>query len=467
VSGAPTVLIMAAGEGTRMRSEVPKVLHPVCGRPMVAWPVLAALEAGAERIAVIVPPHRDISAALPDGVETVVQPQPDGTGGAVRAALDLVRDAGTVVLLSGDHPLVSGEVVAGLLETHGASGAAATVMTTELDDPGAYGRIVRDGNGEIARIVEAKPPTDATPEQLAIKEINTGTYVFDAGPLVEALARIGNDNSQGEYFIGDVLPVLREAGLRVVAHRATDPAVNLGVNNRAELALVTAEARGRILERHMLAGVTVLDPAATWIDAGVAIEPDTTLEPGCFLRGATRIGRGSVIGPLTTLIDSTIGDGVRVVHSYLVDCEVLDGCTVGPFSYIRPDTQLGEGAKAGAFVEIKNSKVGAKSKVPHLSYIGDAEIGENSNIGAGTITANYDGFRKHRTVIGDHVRLAVDTALVAPVSVGDAAYTGAGSVITRDVPPGALGITRPEQKNVEGYAEKKRRAAEVQEDDDS
>jgi bifunctional UDP-N-acetylglucosamine pyrophosphorylase/glucosamine-1-phosphate N-acetyltransferase len=449
-----------------MRSEVPKVLHPVCGRPMVAWPVLAAREAGADRIAVIVSPDRDVSAALPDGVETVVQPQPDGTGGAVRAALDLIRPADTVVLLSGDHPLVSGEVIAGLLETHGTRGAAATVMTTELADPGSYGRIVRDGNGEIERIVEAKPPTDATPEQLAIREINTGTYAFDAGPLVDALGRIGNDNSQGEYFIGDVLPVLREAGLRVAAHRASDPAVNLGVNNRAELALVTAEARRRILERHMLAGVTVLDPAATWIEAGVAIEPDTTLEPGCLLRGATRIGRGSVIGPFTTLIDSTIGDGVRVVHSHLVDCEVLDGCTVGPFSYIRPDTTLGEGAKAGAFVEIKNSKVGAKSKVPHLSYIGDAEIGEHANVGAGTLTANYDGFRKHRTVIGDHVRLGVDTSLVAPVRVGDAAYTGAGSVITGDVPPGALGITRPEQKNVEGYAERRRREAEGKADDD-
>jgi bifunctional UDP-N-acetylglucosamine pyrophosphorylase/glucosamine-1-phosphate N-acetyltransferase len=458
---------MAAGEGTRMRSEVPKVLHPVCGRPMVAWPVLAAREAGAERIAVIVSPDHDISAALPDGVETVVQPQPDGTGGAVRAALDVIRGAGTVVLLSGDHPLVSGEVVAGLLDTHASSGAAATVMTTELEDPASYGRVIRDGNGDIERIVEAKPPTDATPEELAIREINTGTYAFDAGALTGALARIGNDNSQGEYFIGDVLPLLRDAGLRVAAHRAADPAVNLGVNNRAELALVTAEARRRILERHMLAGVTVIDPAATWIDAEVAIEPDTTLEPGCFLRGATRIGRGSVIGPLTTLIDSTIGDGVRVVHSHLVDCEVLDGCTVGPFSYIRPDTTLGEGVKAGAFVEIKKSKVGARSKVPHLSYIGDTEIGKDSNIGAGTLTANYDGFRKHRTVIGDHVRLGVDTALVAPVSVGDAAYTGAGSVITRDVPPGALGITRPEQKNVEGYAEKRRREAEDKKDDDS
>ena len=467
MSGAPTVLVMAAGEGTRMRSEVPKVLHPVCGRPMVAWPVLAAREAGAERIAVIVSPDRDISAALPDGVETVVQPEPDGTGGAVRAAVDLIRSAGTVVLLSGDHPLVSSRVVSELLETHGSTGAAATVMTTELDDPGSYGRIVRDGNGEIERIVEAKSPTDASPEELAIREINTGTYVFEAGPLVDALARIDNRNAQGEYFVGDVLPVLREAGLRVVAHRTADRAVNLGVNNRAELALVTAEARRRILEEHMLAGVTVLDPAATWIEAGVTIGPDTTLEPGCLLRGATRIGRGSVIGPLTTLIDSTIGDGVHVIHSHLVDCEVLDGCTVGPFSYIRPETTLGEGAKAGAFVEIKKSTVGARSKVPHLSYVGDTEIGDDANIGAGTITANYDGFRKHRTVIGDHVRLGVDTSLVAPVSVGDAAYTGAGSVITRDVPPGALGITRPEQRNVEGYSEKKSREAERREDDDS
>jgi bifunctional UDP-N-acetylglucosamine pyrophosphorylase / glucosamine-1-phosphate N-acetyltransferase len=364
-----------------------------------------------------------------------------------------------VVVLSGDHPLVSGEIVSALLATHGSSGAAATVMTTELADPGHYGRIVRDGNGDVARIVEAKPPSDATAEELAIREINTGTYVFEAGPLAEALGRISNENAQGEYFIGDVLPLLRESGLRIVAHREPDPSVNLGINDRADLALATAEARRRILDAHMLAGVTIIDPAATWIDADVEIDPDATIEPGSTLRGATRIGRESRIGPHSTIIDSTIGAAASVVHSYLVDCEVLDGCTVGPFTYLRPEARLAEGVKAGAFVEIKKSSIGRGAKVPHLSYIGDAEIGEDANIGAGTLTANYDGIRKHRTVIGDHVRIGVDTSLVAPVNVGDAAYTGAGSVITDDVPPGALGIARSEQENIDGYAEKRAKEA--------
>jgi len=426
---------------------------------MVSWPILAAREAGAGRIAVIVSSDRDISPALPDGVETVVQPEPDGTGGALRSATELIDGSGTVVVLSGDHPLVSAEVISALLEAHRSSGAAATVMTTDLDDPGSYGRIVRDGSGDVERIVEAKPPTDATPDELAIREINTGTYVFESEPLADALGRITNDNSQGEYFLGDVLPVLRASGLRVAAHREPDAGVNLGINDRADLALATAETRRRILVDHMRAGVTIIDPAATWIDAGIEIEPDAIVEPGCSLRGATRVGRGSVIGPHSTVIDSTIGAGASVVHSYLVDCEVLDGCTVGPFTYLRPETRLGEGAKAGAFVEIKKSRIGEGAKVPHLSYIGDAEIGEDANIGAGTITANYDGIRKHRTVIGDHVRIGVDTSLVAPVNIGDAAYTGAGSVITSDVPPGALGITRPRQENIEGYTEKRAKEA--------
>jgi bifunctional UDP-N-acetylglucosamine pyrophosphorylase/glucosamine-1-phosphate N-acetyltransferase len=431
---------MAAGEGTRMRSSVPKVLHPLCGRPLVAWPVLAALEAGAGRVAVIVSSDRDLSSALPEVTQTVVQPEADGTGGAIRAASDLIRDAEEVVVLSGDHPLISAEVIERLLATHREAGAAATVMTFQLDDPGA------------------------TPEELAISEINTGTYVFNGPALAAALDGISNANSAGEYYVGDVLPILRSEGKRVAAHREEDPGVNLGVNSRADLALVTRHARRAIAERHLLAGVTITDPDATWIDADVEIEPDATIEPGSYLRGATRIAGGATVGPHSTLTDSTVGAGASVIHSYLVDCDVEAGCSVGPFAYLRPGAVLREGAKVGTFVEVKNSEVGAGTKVPHLAYVGDAEIGAGSNLGAGTITANYDGFRKHRTRVGDRVRIAVDTMLVAPVTIGDDAYTGAGAVIRDDVPPGALGVSAGEQRNIEGYAERK--AKEAEENDD-
>ena len=457
---------MAAGEGTRMRSSLPKVLHPVCGRPMVAWPVLAAREAGAGRVAVIVSPGQDLSAALPPGVETVVQPQPDGTGGAVRAALDLIRRSEHVIVLNADHPLISAAMLNELLAAHRDAGAVATVLSVEVDDPGSYGRLVRDESGAFDQIVETKHREGISPEVLAIHEINTNTFVFDGPALADALGQITNDNTAGEYYIGDVLPLLREDRRAVVVHRTDDATVNLGVNTRVELAEANREAHRRILERHMLAGVTVVDPAAAWIDADVVIEPDATIEPGCLLRGATRVGRGAVVGPFTTLIDTVLGAEAAARHSHLVECEVLDRCSVGPFTYIRPRTTLREGAKAGAFVEIKGSEIGAGTKVPHLSYVGDAEVGADANIGAGSITANWDGFRKHRTVIGDHVRIGVDTALVAPVNVGDAAYTGAGSVITRDVPPGALGISRPEQENIEGYT-KTARESKAQEGEEA
>jgi bifunctional UDP-N-acetylglucosamine pyrophosphorylase / glucosamine-1-phosphate N-acetyltransferase len=452
---APTALIMAAGQGTRMRSAMPKVLHEICGRPMVAWPVLAAREAGAGRVCVIVSPDRDLSEALPNGTETIVQPEADGTGGALRAAADVVRDSDTVVILSGDHPLVSARIIDELIATHRDAEAAATVMTTEMEDPGSYGRIVRGPDGDIERIVEAKSPSDATPEELAIKEVNAGTYAFAGPTLADALERLRNDNAQGEYYLGDVLPLLRDSGLRVAAYRAPDPGVNLGINDRADLARVADEARQRILVGHMRAGVTVEDPGATWVDADVEIGADTTILPGTTLRGRSSIGGGSTIGPMTTLVDSRIGDRTLVIHSYLFGCEVADDATVGPFAYLRPDARIGEGAKAGTFVEIKNSQIGAGAKVPHLSYIGDAEVGEGSNLGASTVTANYDGRSKNRTKIGKNVHTGVDTTFVAPVQVGDDAYTGAGSVITEDVPPGALGISRAEQKNVEGYARKK------------
>jgi bifunctional UDP-N-acetylglucosamine pyrophosphorylase/glucosamine-1-phosphate N-acetyltransferase len=456
---------MAAGQGTRMRSALPKVLHEICGRPMVAWPIIAAKEAGAGRVCVIVSPDRDLSAVLPDGTETIVQPEADGTGGALRAAADVVRASDTVLILSGDHPLVSAEIIDELVATHRDSEAAATVMTTEMDDPGSYGRIVRGSNGDIERIVEAKAPGDATPEELAIKEVNAGTYAFAGASLADALDRLTNDNAQGEYYLGDVLPILRESGLRVAAYSAPDPGVNLGINDRADLARVADEARRRILIGLMRSGVTIEDPGATWIDAEVEIAADTTILPGSTLRGRSSIGAGSTIGPMTTLIDSRVGERATVVHSYLTGCEVANEATVGPFTYLRPDARIGEGAKAGTFVEIKNSEIGAGAKVPHLSYIGDAEVGKGSNLGASTVTANYDGRRKNRTKIGKNVHTGVDTTFVAPVEVGDDAYTGAGSVITDDVPPGALGISRAEQKNVEGYAAKK--SKESSEDEDS
>jgi bifunctional UDP-N-acetylglucosamine pyrophosphorylase/glucosamine-1-phosphate N-acetyltransferase len=291
--------------------------------------------------------------------------------------------------------------------------------------------------------------------QLAINEINAGTYAFAVEPLLAALDQVTPDNSQNEIYLGDALPIMRAAGGKVVAHLTNDEAVGLGINNRADLAEVAQIAQYRILEQAMLSGVTITDPSSTVIDVDVRIGEDTTIEPYRFLRGRTEIGSGCVVGPLTTLNDCLIGNGARVVHSYLDACEVLANCKVGPFTHIRPGTRLGEGAKAGAFTEIKNSNIGEGAKVPHLSYIGDADLGPGTNIGAGTITANYDGRAKHRTVIGSDVRTGVNTSLVAPLNVGDGAYTGAGSVITDDVPSGALGIARPGQANVEGYAERK------------
>jgi bifunctional UDP-N-acetylglucosamine pyrophosphorylase/glucosamine-1-phosphate N-acetyltransferase len=325
----------------------------------------------------------------------------------------------------------------------------------ELADPSGYGRVVRDANGDVQRVVETKDGGDATPEELSIREVNTGVYAFDGGSLLAALAALEPDNTQGELFLPDVLPALTAAGKQIHAHVVTDSTLMLQVNNRVELAQVTAIAQAKIHERHQRAGVTIVDPASTLIDIDVEIGRDTVIEPSSFVRGATRIGEDCRIGPCTTLIDAALGDGVSVPHSYLVQATVEDHGTIGPFAYLRPDAHLHPNAKAGAFVEIKNSTIGAGTKVPHLSYIGDADIGEKTNIGAGNITANYDGRDKHRTTIGSNVRTSVDTAFVAPVEVGDNAYTGAGSVITEDVPPGALAIARSRQKNITDYAERR------------
>jgi bifunctional UDP-N-acetylglucosamine pyrophosphorylase / glucosamine-1-phosphate N-acetyltransferase len=448
-----------------MRSATPKMLHPVCGRPMVAWPILAAREAGAGRVAAIVSPGRDISSGLPEGVETVEQPVSDGTGGAIRAAAALIAEADTVLVLSGDVPLISTATIAALLAAHTSSGAAATMLTIELDDPGAYGRVVRTADGGVEKVVEAKAAGDADASQLAIREINAGTYAFDAAPLAKALAGLSNDNAQGEYYLPDVFPALRAEGLSVAAHLADDLAVTMGINNRVQLAEVEAEARRRLLEAHMLAGVTIVDPASTWIDAGVEIGQDARIEPATSLLGATTVGPDAVVGPHTTAIDTEIGAGAKVLRSHVDTALVGENADIGPFAYLRPGTVMGKGSKAGASVEIKNSNIGDGAKVPHLSYVGDADIGAGSNIGAGSITANYDGFTKNRTTVGEGVRIGVDTMLIAPVEVGDSAYTGAGAVIKRDVPDGALAVSENAQRNIDGYAADK--AAKMREEQDT
>jgi bifunctional UDP-N-acetylglucosamine pyrophosphorylase/glucosamine-1-phosphate N-acetyltransferase len=451
-----TVVILAAGEGTRMRSATPKVLHKLCGRPLVAWPVAAARAAGAHRVVVVDGPQRRLEGQLPQGVEIAIQEQARGTGDAVKAASAFLHPEVPVVVLAGDVPLITAEAIEALVTTHNRAEAAATMATMVLDDPAGYGRVVRAPDGSVERVVETKTAGDATPEQLAIGEVNTGIFCFDGAALIEALEEITPDNAQGEYYLPDVLPILRAQGRTIAAHVMPEPTLALGVNDRADLASVRVHAQARIHERLMRSGVTIVDPLNTAIDADVTIGQDTVVEPGSVLKGRTTIGEDCVIGPHTTITDSTIANGATIRHSYLDQALVHDGASVGPFAYLRPGATLMPDAKAGTFVEIKNSTVGAGSKVPHLSYIGDADIGTRTNLGAATITANYDGVNKHRTTIGDGVRTSVDTTLVAPVTLGDGAVTGAGSVITDDVPPGALGIARERQTNIEGYADRRR-----------
>ncbi len=437
-----------------MRSSLPKVLHPLCGRPLIAWPIQAAREAGAGKVVVVDGPQRRLADHLPEDVTVAVQRQPRGTGDAVAAAAGEIDDGATVVVTMGDVPLVDVETLEGLVEAHESSGAAATMLTAELEDPAGYGRVVRDAEGQVERVVETKAAGDASEAELAIREVNTGIFAFDGDALKQALARLESGNAQGELYLPDVLPRMKEAGHDVGAHVAKNADVTLGINDRVDLARVRAIAQRRINEEHMRAGVTLVDPPSAHIDAGVTIGADTVVEPDCVIRGATTIGEGVTIGAFSQLIDAEIGDGATVLRAHVQGARVHAKATVGPFAYLRPDAVLEEGAKAGTFVEIKNSTIGAGSKVPHLSYIGDADVGEGTNLGASTITSNYDGRKKHRTTIGDRVRTSVDTTFVAPVTVGDDAYTGAGSVITDDVPPGALAIARPRQTNIEGYAER-------------
>jgi bifunctional UDP-N-acetylglucosamine pyrophosphorylase/glucosamine-1-phosphate N-acetyltransferase len=457
MSAAPIVLILAAGQGTRMRSRTPKVLHDLCGRPMLLWPVQAALEAGAARVVVVDSPARALQGVLPEGVELAVQPRSNGTGGAVAAAMaQLVAQADEVslqastpvVVLSGDVPLVNAAAIEELSVAHAQSGASATMVTTVLDDPTGYGRVVRGADGAVERVVETKKDGDASPEELEIGEVNTGIFAFAAGALQAALPKLSDDNAQGELYLPQVLDILRADGQVVAAHAVEDQNLVLGVNDRVALAHVRQLAQRAIHERHLRAGVEIVDPTATVIDVDVEIGEDTTIEPGTTIKGSTKIGSGCV-----------------VKCSYLVDCELEDGVSVGPFAYLRPGAILREGAKAGTFVEIKNSDIGPGAKVPHLSYIGDADVGAGTNLGASTITANYDGVAKHRTRIGRKVRSSVHVSFVAPVTVGDGAYTGAGSTIVEDVPAGTLGIARARQTNKEGYAQRREEQAKRRGDD--
>jgi bifunctional UDP-N-acetylglucosamine pyrophosphorylase/glucosamine-1-phosphate N-acetyltransferase len=438
-----------------MRSATPKLLHEVCGRAIIAWPVAAARAAGAGKIVVVEGPDRPLGASLDGEVTVAVQERPLGTADAVRAAAAHIDPASTVIVLNGDHPLITAETLTGLSEAHERSGDGATLATAVLEDPSGYGRVVRAPDGTVERVVETKAPGDATEAEMHIREISTGIYAFEGAALLAALEEVHPHNAQGELYLPDVVPVIRARERSVTAHEIAD-ASELGVNDRTQLAAVRAIAQRRIHERHMLAGVTIVDPAATVIDVDVQIGQDAVIAPFTSLHGRSEIGPGARVGPLTTLFDTRVGAGSTVIHSYLQGAEVGERVSVGPFSYLRPGAILREGSKAGAFVEIKNSDIGAGAKVPHLSYVGDADIGERTNLGAGTITANYDGKNKHRTQIGEGAFVGVDTMLVAPVSLGAGAITGAGSVITDDVPPGALGIARERQTNVEGYAERRK-----------
>jgi bifunctional UDP-N-acetylglucosamine pyrophosphorylase / glucosamine-1-phosphate N-acetyltransferase len=448
-----------------MRSATPKVLHEVAGRTLLGHVLAAVSTLDPDHVVVVVGHGRDqvetyLATALPDGV-VVVQEEQNGTGHAVRVALDALSSAGIaldtsgpLVVVAGDTPLLTGETLHGVIETHAAEKAASTVLTAVIDDPYGYGRVLRDpGTGLVTAIVEHR---DADAAQLEVREINSGVYAFDVGALRDALGRLTNDNANGEEYLTDVLGLHVADGLAVAAVVTRDNDEILGVNDRAQLAHARALLRDRINTRWMREGVTIVDPATTWIDSDVALEPDCVIERNTGLHGRTCVSAGATVGPDTSLTDVVVLEGASVVRTHGSGAEVGPGAKVGPFSFLRPGTRLGPHAKIGAYVEAKNAVVGAGSKVPHLSYVGDVEIGEGSNIGAATIVVNYDGEAKHRTVVGDHVRIGSDTMLVAPVTVGDGAYTAAGSVIIDDVPPGAMAVARGRQRNVEGWVARKR-----------
>ncbi|HWC42505.1 MAG TPA: bifunctional UDP-N-acetylglucosamine diphosphorylase/glucosamine-1-phosphate N-acetyltransferase GlmU [Actinomycetota bacterium] len=452
-----TVVVLAAGEGKRFRSAVPKPLHPVAGRPLL-WHVLAAAAPlKADRTVVVVGNGADqVTEAVRDfdlgAVEFAAQASQRGTGDALAAALPLVEGIGDVLVLSGDTPLVPTALLERLLDTHRSARAAATLLTCTFQDPTGYGRILRDDQGEVTGVVEER---DATPAQRALREAGAGMYVF-ARPALAHLAELRPDNQQGEYYLPDLVPRILAAGGRVVTAEGPEAEV-MGVNDRVELAAAGTVLRRRLLERLMLAGVTVTDPATTFVDADVEVGQDTVLAPMTFLEAGTRVGARCRLGPNVRLVGCTVGDDATVSQAVAVQSVIGDRANVGPFASLRPGSDLGEASKAGTFVEVKNSNVGPGSKVPHLSYVGDADIGAGANVGAGTVFVNYDGISKHRTVVGDGAFIGSDTMLVAPVTVGNGAQTAAGSTITKDVPPDALAIERSDQRTIEGWAARRRR----------
>ncbi|HSF26392.1 MAG TPA: bifunctional UDP-N-acetylglucosamine diphosphorylase/glucosamine-1-phosphate N-acetyltransferase GlmU [Actinomycetes bacterium] len=452
------VIVLAAGEGTRMRSATPKVLHTLGGRSLLGHAMAAARGLDPQHLVVVVRHQRDAVATHIGETDpaALVADQDDvaGTGRAVECALAVLPQlTGTVVVTYGDVPLLSVDTLRELVATHVEGAHAVTVLTARVPDPTGYGRVVRAADGSVAAIVEHK---DATAEQRRIDEINSGIYAFDATVLAKLLPLVGTDNAQGEKYLTDVLALSREAGGRVAALTIGDVWATEGVNDRVQLARMGAELNRRVLERWMRSGVTVIDPATTWVDVTVELARDVTLLPGVMLHGATTVAEGATVGPDCSLTDVEVGPSASVVRTHGSGAVIGEGATVGPFSYLRPGTVLGRAGKIGAYVETKNARIGDGSKVPHLSYVGDAEIGEGTNIGAATVFVNYDGVDKHHTVVGDHVRVGSDSMLIAPVTIGDGAYTAAGSVITNDVPPGAIAVARGRQRNVEGWVARRR-----------
>ena len=461
--GDTAVLVLAAGPGTRMRSDTPKVLHRIAGRSMLSHSLHAIAKVAPRHLVVVLghdhqriaPLVAELADTLGRTIDVALQERPLGTGDAVGCGLSALPDdyAGIVVVASGDTPLLDSDTLADLIAAHGSTSAAVTVLTTTLSDPGGYGRILRTQDNEVMAIVEH---TDATSSQREIREVNAGVYAFDIAALRSALSRLSSNNAQQELYLTDVIAILRGDGETVHARHVDDSALVAGVNNRVQLAELGAELNRRIGAAHQMSGVTSIDPVTTWIDVDVTIGRDTVIHPGTQLLGRTRVGSHCVVGPDTTLTDVAVGDGASVVRTHGTSSSIGGGATVGPYTYLRPGTELGADGKLGAFVETKNSTIGAGTKVPHLTYVGDADIGEHSNIGASSVFVNYDGESKFRTTIGSHVRTGSDTMFVAPVTVGDGAYTGAGTVVRDDVPPGALAVSAGPQRNIEGWVQRKR-----------